>query len=152
MAVSPVPKGFHTVTPYLIVEDAQKLLDFVERAFDARMHHVMRQPDGSIMHADFLIGDSHVMAGQAGGPWKPMPASIYLYVPDCDAVYKRAVQGGGVSISEPTTFFYGDRHGGVTDPCGNQWWIATHVEDVPEDELQRRHEAEMKKRAAAAAR
>jgi PhnB protein len=150
MPVSPVPEGYRTVTPYLLVDDAKKLLDFVQRAFNARIGHVMKTPDGAVMHADFIIGDSHIMAGQAGGPWKPLTAGIYLYVPDCDAVYKQALQAGGTSIVEPTTFFYGDRHGGVTDPCGNQWWMATHVEDVSEDELHRRHEAEMKKRAVAA--
>jgi PhnB protein len=151
MAVRPVPEGYHTVTPHLIVDDAEKLLEFVERAFGARMRHVMRRPDGAVMHADFVIGDSHVMVGQANGPWKAMPAGVYLYVPDCDAVYRQALQAGGTSIMEPTTFFYGDRHGGVTDPCGNQWWVATHVEDVSDDELKRRHDAEMKKRAPAPA-
>ena len=148
MAIKPVPDGYHTVTPYLIVDDAKKLLDFVERAFGARMHHVMRQPDGSIVHADFVIGDSHVMAGQAQGPWKPLQASIYLYVPDCDAVYRQALQAGATSVAEPATMFYGDRHGGVLDPCGNQWWIATHVEDVPEEELACRAEEDMRKRPA----
>lgn len=150
MTAKPIPDGYHTVTPYLIVEDAQKLLDFVERAFGARMHHVMRQPDGAVAHADFVVGDSHVMAGQAQGPWKPMRTSIYLYVPDCDSVYRQALQAGGTSLAEPTTMFYGDRHAAVTDPCGNQWWIATHVEDVPEEELARRAQAEMKKRTAPA--
>lgn len=150
MPVKPVPEGYTTVTPYLVVENGDTLLDFVKRAFNARIHHDTRNPDGTLMHADFVIGDSHIMAGQAGGPWKPMPASIYLYVPDVDAQYKRAVEAGGKSIAEPATMFYGDRHGGVLDPCGNQWWIATHVEDVPEDELKRRQDAEMKKRAAAA--
>jgi PhnB protein len=150
MAVRPVPEGYHTVTPYLIVEDADKLLEFVERAFGARMHHVMRNPDGEIMHADFVIGDSHIMTGQAGGPWKPLQSSIYLYVPDCDRLYQQAIQAGAKSLAEPATQFYGDRHGGVIDAFGNQWWIATHVEDVSEEELARRHEAEMQRRAAAA--
>jgi PhnB protein len=149
MAIKPVPEGYHTVTPYLVVDDAQKLLDFVQRAFDARVDHVMRNPDGAVMHADFVIGDSHIMAGQANGPWKSLQASLYLYVPDCDAVYRKALEAGAATIAAPATMFYGDRHGGVTDPCGNQWWMATHVEDVPEEELKRRHEEEMKKRAAA---
>lgn len=150
MAVKPVPEGYHTVTPYLVVDNADTLLDFVRRAFGARMQHEMRNPDGTLMHADFMVGDSHIMAGQAGGPWKPMPASLYLYVADCDAMHRKAVEAGGKSIQEPATMFYGDRHGGVTDPCGNQWWIASHVEDVPEAELKRRQDEEMKKRAATA--
>ena len=150
MAVKPVPEGYHTATPYLLVDDADKLLDFVTRAFGAHHHLVMRNPDGAIMHADFIIGDSHIMVGQAGGPWKPLQGSIYLYVPDCDTLYRQAIDAGGTSIMPPATMFYGDRHGGVTDPCGNQWWIATHVEDVSDDEMRRRHDAEMKKRAATA--
>lgn len=151
MAVKPVPDGYHTATPYLVVDDADKLLDFVQRAFGARMTQVMRNPDGAVMHADFVIGDSHIMVGQAGGPWKPLQASIYLYLPDCDATYKQALEAGGTSIQEPATMFYGDRHGGVTDPSGNQWWMATHVEDVPEDEMKRRHDEHVKKRATATA-
>jgi PhnB protein len=149
MAVQPVPEGYHTVTPYLIVDDAQKLLDFVERAFGARMQHVMRRPDGAVMHADFVIGDSHIMVGQAGPAWKSLQSSIYLYLADCDAAYRKALDAGATSIAQPATMFYGDRHGGVTDPCGNQWWMATHVEDVSEEELERRHAAEMQKRAGA---
>jgi len=149
MPVKPVPDGYHTATPYLLVKDADALLDFVQRAFGARMRHVMRNPDGTVMHADFIIGDSHVMVGQAGGPWKPLQASIYLYLPDCDATYRQALDAGGTSILEPATQFYGDRHGGVTDPCGNQWWMATRVEDVPDDELERRHAEYVKKRPAA---
>ena len=151
MSVKPVPDGYHTLTPHLVVDDAEKLLDFVERAFGARMRHVMRTPEGTVMHADLVIGDSHLMVGQANGPWKAMPSCLYLYVPDCDAVYRQALQAGAASIMEPATFFYGDRHGGVKDPCGNQWWVATHVEDMSDEELQRRHEVEMKKRAAAPA-
>ena len=150
MAVKPVPDGYHTATPYLLVENADALLDFVQRAFGARMDHVMRNPDGAVMHADFVIGDSHIMVGQASGSWKPLQGSIYLYVPDCDATYRQALDAGGTSIMPPATMFYGDRHGGVTDPCGNQWWMATHVEDVPEDELKRRHDEYAKTRSTAA--
>ena len=151
MKIKPVPDGYHTVTPYLVVDDAHKLLDFVERAFGARIEDVMRRADGTVMHADFVIGDSHIMLGQASGPCKPLQSSLYLYVPDCDAMYRQALDAGGTSISAPATMFYGDRHGGVTDPFGNQWWIATHVEDVSDEELKRRHEAEMKKGETAVA-
>src|SRR5688500_3304145 len=147
MAVKPIPEGYPPAAPHRTVDAAAKLLDYVQRAFGAGMRHVMRGPDGAVMHADFIIGDSHVMVGQANGPWKAMPAGIYLYVPDCDAVYRQALHAGGTSIMEPATFFWGDRHGGVTDPCGNQWWMATHVEDLSDEELTRRHDAEMKKRA-----
>jgi uncharacterized glyoxalase superfamily protein PhnB len=87
------------------------------------------------------------MVGQAGGENKPFPAMLYLYVPDVDAVYKQARAAGGTSISEPSTQFYGDRHGAVSDSEGNQWWIATHVEDVPDEEMRRRAEQFMQQRA-----
>ena len=150
MAVKPVPDGFHTVVPYLLVPDATKLLDFVQRAFGAQVQEAMRGPDGQVVHADVMIGDSHVMLGQAHGQWKPMTAMLYLYVPDCDAVYSRALQAGGTSVREPRTEFYGDRSGGVADAFGNQWWIATHVEDVSKEEMERRarQQPEMQKAGA----
>ena len=138
MSVKPVPDTYHTVTPYLIVKGAAQLVDFMKRAFGAKEVHVMQMPDGTIAHGDFLIGDSHVMLGEPNGPWTPQPCSLYLYLPDCDAVYQRALTSGGTSIQEPKTQFYGDRHAAVKDPCGNTWWIATHVEDVPPAELERR--------------
>ncbi len=138
MPVRPVPEGYHTVTPYLTSRDAAALLDFVTRAFGAESGHVMRGPDGAIMHADVTIGDSHVMMGQAGGQWPAMPAQLYLYVSDCDATFAQAVAAGGIVVQEPQTQFYGNRHGCVRDANGNLWWMATHVEDVGEEEMARR--------------
>ena len=138
MAVKPVPDTYHTVTPYLVVKGARQLVDFITRAFGAKQAYVMEMPDGNIAHGDFVIGDSHVMLGEAAGPWPPQATSLYLYVPDCDGTYKQALATGGASVQEPKTQFYGDRHGAVKDPCGNTWWIATHVEDVPPEELERR--------------
>jgi hypothetical protein len=86
----------------------------------------------------FSLGDSIVMLTDGGGSWQPMPAVLYLYVPDADATYRRALAAGATSVQEPTTQFYGDRHGGVKDPSGNIWWIATHVEDVSPEEVQAR--------------
>jgi len=129
-AVKPVPDGYHTVTPYLTVANVQKLLDFVKAAFDAEETHRMARPDGSVGHAEVRIGDSMVMMGQARDEWKARPGTLYVYVPDADAVYKRALAAGARSLREPTTQSYGDRSGGVEDPLGNQWWIATHVADV----------------------
>jgi uncharacterized glyoxalase superfamily protein PhnB len=152
MAVQYAPKGFHTVTPLLAVEGAAKLIDFLKQAFGAtESHPPMKRPDGVIMHADLTIGDSHIMLGEACGEWKPMPGSIYLYVPDADAVYQRALQAGAVSVMPMTDQFYGDRNGGVKDPCGNMWWIATHKEDVAPEELARRAEAAMKQRTSGSA-
>src|ERR1051326_4246484 len=144
MPVKPVPDGFHTVTPYLVVENAAKLVDFVKRAFDGKETVCHTKSDGSIGHAEVRIGDSVIMMGEASGEWKAMPCAIYLYVPETDAVYQRAVQAGATSIMAPANQFYGDRNAGVKDPCGNLWWIATRVEDVPAEEVQRRAEAHAK--------
>ena len=136
--VKPIPDGYRTVTPYLVVRGAAKLIDFLQKAFLASEKFRFAQPDGTIQHAEVSIGDSVVMMGEAGGPFKPMQANLNLYVEDCDAVYRRAIGAGGKSLREPTTQFYGDRSAGVEDPCGNYWWISTHVEDVSPEELERR--------------
>jgi len=101
----------------------------------------MTNPDGTIGHTELRIGDSVVMLGQASEQWKAMPCMLYLYVTDVDALYRRAVQAGGVSIKEPQDQFYGDRTAGVQDKNGNQWWLGMHIEDVSTEELQRRHAA-----------
>ncbi len=138
MAPKPIPDGFHTVTPYLVVQGAAKELDFLKGAFEAKELFRMPQPDGTIMHAEVKIGDSIVMMGEARGQHKPMPCSLYLYVTDADAVYKRALQAGATSTMEPANQFYGDRTAGVRDPAGNQWMIGTHKEDVSPEELRKR--------------
>jgi len=138
MAVNPIPEGYGAVTPYLIVKDADKLLKFVSTVFDARVHEEHRLPDGTVMHADVIIGEAHVMMGQVNDKWREMLGAILVYVPDADATYHRALAAGGTSVQELTTHFYGDRSGGVTDPCGVTWWISTHVEDVSPDEMARR--------------
>jgi uncharacterized glyoxalase superfamily protein PhnB len=140
MGVNPIPEGFHTVTPYLVVEGAATVLEFVKQAFGAEEKFRMDMPNGSIGHAEAKIGDSIVMMGDAGDENPPMPAMIQLYVEDCDATYERALAAGGTSVREPENQFYGDRSAGVRDPAGNLWWISTHVEDVPEDELAKRME------------
>jgi len=134
----PVPDGYHTVTPYLVVEDAGKLIEFLTAAFGAKVRSSHKRPDGKVAHAEVGIGDSIIMLGSAQGDAKPMTTALYMYVADCDALYGRALAAGGISIGEPKDQFYGDRHGGVKDPCGNIWWIATHIEDVSEQELMRR--------------
>jgi PhnB protein len=150
MAVKPIPEGYHAVTPYLVAERAGKLVDFLKQAFGAEETFRMAAPDGSIMHAEIKIGDSMLMLGEASEQWKPMPCALYLYLKDSDAVYKRALQAGGTSIMEPADQFYGDRHGGVKDPSGNTWWIATHKEDVSPEELKKRSEEFMKQKAGEA--
>ena len=138
MAVQPIPDGFHTVTPYLLVSGVHKLIEFLEQAFGAEATECMDMPDGTVSHAQVKIGNSIIMMGDPRGRCEPTPASLYLYVPDTDAVYRQAIQAGATSVMEPADQFYGDRNAGVKDAFGNTWWIATHVEDVPPDELRKR--------------
>jgi uncharacterized glyoxalase superfamily protein PhnB len=142
MAVKPIPAGFHTVTPYLVVPGIATLLDFLKQAFGAQeLMSPMLRSDGSVGHAEVKIGDSIIMMGEPMADMQPMPGSIYLYVQDTDAVYQRALQAGATSLMEPADQFYGDRSAGVKDPVGNQWYIATHKEDVPPDEMLKRAKA-----------
>lgn len=136
--VKHIPDGYHSVTPYLAVEGVAKLIDFVKRAFGAKEIERMTRDDGTVWHAELQIGDSRVMVGEPRPPRKPMPAMLYLYVPDTDSVYNRAIEAGATSIMEPANQFYGDRNAGVQDPSGNEWWIGTHMEDVPPEEMKRR--------------
>ncbi|MGH9380435.1 MAG: VOC family protein [Thermoanaerobaculia bacterium] len=125
--VKPIPDGYHTVTPYLLVEDAPGILSFIERAFGGKVLSRHLAPDGRVAHAEVQIGDSRVMLSEAREEWPAMPAMLHLYVEDVDAVYGQAVEAGGTSIREPEDMSYGDRSGGVRDAAGNQWWIATHI-------------------------
>lgn len=138
MAVNPIPEGFHTVTPYLVCEGIPRLLDFLPEALGAVELERTVAPSGRVMHALVKVGDSLVMMGEAMEGFPAAPASLYLYVPDVDALYARAVAAGGVSVMEPADQFYGDRNAGVKDPSGNTWWMATHIEDMTPEELTRR--------------
>jgi len=124
-----VPEGLRDVTVYLHPAGARKLIDFMKRAFGAEEVAVYAS-EGVIHHAKMRIGDSIVEMGEAHGPWQPMPTMIYMYVPDVDAVYARALEAGATSISAPVDQPYGDRSGGVADAFGNQWYIATHIQDT----------------------
>ena len=146
MPVNPIPDGYHTVTPVLTVHGAAKLIEFLKQAFDAREVYRLPGPNGSVMHAEVKIGDSMVMLGEATDEWKPMPATVALYVEDVDVWYKRALGAGATSVREPADQFYGDRSAGVKDFAGNQWWIHTHIEDVPPEEIKKRSETWMKQR------
>jgi uncharacterized glyoxalase superfamily protein PhnB len=144
MAVKPIPDGYHTVTPYLVVAGIAQLIDFLKQAFGAEEIQRTTRPDGSIGHAEVRMGDSRVMMGEAGGEFPPMPGMLHLYVEDVDALYRRALQAGASSLREPEDQFYGDRMAGVKDKFGNQWWIATHIEDVSPEEMAKRQEAMQK--------
>ena len=119
------PEGFSTVTPYLIVVGADKLLIFLKAAFEAEERLRVPTADGKIMHAEVRIGDSPVELADSTDQFPPMAASLHIYAPNCDAVYTRALEAGGKTIRAPMDQAYGERSGGVLDPCGNQWWIAT---------------------------
>ncbi len=147
-AVKPIPDGHHTVTPYLTVQGAARLIDFLKKVFDARETEWFERPDGTIGHAELRIGDSVVMLGNVQGESKATSSAMYVYVNDADTTYKRALEAGATSVMEPADQFYGDRHGGVKDPAGNYWWIATHIEDVSPEELKKRAAAFMKQRSS----
>ena len=150
--VSPIPPGYHSVTPYLIVRDAVKALGFYRQAFDAEELMRFEGPPGRIAHAEMKIGDSHVMLADENpddgyvGPQTLGGAgvSLMLYVPDVDAMFARAVKAGAKVRRDVADQFYGDRVGTLTDPFGHVWSIATHREDVSVDEAKRRMEALMK--------
>jgi PhnB protein len=144
MAVKPVPKGYHTVTPSLVVKGAAKLIDFIKAAFGGEELMRMPTPSGEIMHAEVRIGDSVVMLNDAIQQ-PPTTSSLFLYVTDVDGLYKRAVNAGATSVSEPADMFWGDRMAQVKDHFGNSWGIATHKEDVSPKEMQKRAEAAMKR-------
>ena len=138
MTAKPIRDGFHAVTPYLFAEDGACLIKFISAAFGGKVTFQKARPDGSIIHAEMKVGDSMLMLADASREFRPMPTSIYLYVTDCDAVYKTALSSGGVSIFPIMTLPSGERYGGVKDPCGNIWWVATHLEDVTPEEEERR--------------
>ena len=141
MSVDPIPPGHHTVTPYLFLNDAQAFIEFATRAFGARERSAMKDEQGAIRHAEIEIGDSRVMLSQATDEYRPSPLAMHLYVVDCDATYSAAIEAGAESTMEPADQFYGDRMAGVRDPEGQIWWIATHVEDVPQEKIERRAKA-----------
>ena len=129
---------------------APKVLEFLKQAFGAEMpKETIKRPDGSIMHTQVKIGDSLVMIAEESEMAKATPSTLYVYVPNVDSAYERAVKAGGKSIMEPMDMFYGDRSGGVKDPAGNSWFVATHKEDVAPQEMQKRAEAFCKEHKAA---
>ena len=121
---------YRTVTPYLLVSDADGELAFLKAAFGAVEVNCQRNPDNTVTHAEITIGDSLVMLGQAGGPWKPRTAALYLWVEDVDATYARALEAGATSESEPQDKPYGHRNAGVIDRGGVTWWIGAPVRET----------------------
>jgi PhnB protein len=141
MNVKPIPEGFHTITPYFSVRGAPRFIEFLKQAFDARDNHVMKFPDGTVMSAEVQVGDSMVVIGEEdtdNQDNQSMRANLYMYVTDVDAVYKKAIQAGAKSITQPADQFWGDRSSVVEDMAGNRWWIATHKEDLSSEEIMSR--------------
>jgi PhnB protein len=126
-----VPEGLRTVTPFLHPRGADRMIDFLTRAFGAEEKSRAQSPDGVIHHAEVRIGDSMIEMGEAHGPWQPMPTTFFMYVDDVDGLYRRALSAGAASQSKPADQPYGDRVAGVSDPFDNLWYIATHIKDSP---------------------
>ena len=145
MAVKPIPDGYHTVTPYIIVKGAAEALAFYAKAFGAKEILRMPMPDGSIAHAEFKIGDSPIMIGEENPQWGAKspkslggtPFGMCIYVADCDAAFKQAVAAGATVERPVVDQFYGDRSGTVVDPYGHKWTIATHKVDMTPDQMQK---------------
>ena len=133
MSISHIPKGFTSVTPYFIVSNVKDFIKFVTDAFDATQFE-MHTEEGVIRHFGFHIFGSAIEGSEASDSYQSTKISIHLYVPDCDAVYAKAIAAGGKSVYEVTDMPYGERSGGVEDPSGNSWWIATQkVNMYPEN-------------------
>jgi PhnB protein len=122
------PKGYSSVSPYLMVSGAQPVIDFLKQAFGGSELRRFDRPDGSVMHAEVRIDDGVIMLADASPAWPAFPVWLHVYVPDVDATYRRALAVGGVSVQEPGQKEGDpDRRGGVKDPAGNTWWISTQA-------------------------
>ncbi len=147
--VNPVPEGYRTVTPYLIIRDAAKAIEFYKKALGAQEIFRMPMPNGKLAHAEIKIGDSMIMMADENPEWgasspqalNGTPVGIFLYVPDVDATYKQAVDAGATPTMPPADMFWGDRYGKLKDPFGHEWSVGTHKEDVSPEEIGRRQEA-----------
>lgn len=144
--VNPIAPNCNTVNAYLIVKDAEKAMELYKAAFGGSGGSCLTMPDGTVLHAEIVIGDSTIMISEENEQWGMVsaetlggsPASLMLYVEDCDAIYQQAISAGMKEVSPPADQFWGDRHGKVADPFGFEWGIATHIEDLTEEEMQKR--------------
>lgn len=155
--VKPIPPEFHTVTPYLVIKEAAKAIEFYKKAFGAVERHVMHGPGGKIMHAEIKIGDSIIMLSDEHpqmdvlGPQSRGGATsaLFVYFADVDKAFEKAVNAGCTVVMPLSNQFWGDRFGKLADPFGHQWALACHVEDLSPEEVAKRGEAAMKQMAAA---
>ena len=154
--VQAIPSGYSSVTPYLVVRDADRAIKYYTECFNASEIMRMAGPGGKIGHAEIRIGDSIVMlceemyGNKAPETLGGSPVSIFLYVPDVDATFEQAIKAGGTSEMAPSEMFWGDRFGKLTDPFGHKWAIATHIEDVAPEEMGKRAQAAMAQMSQAA--
>lgn len=151
----PIPKGYHTVTPHLVVRDARRAIDFYKRAFGATAVSVMEMPGGKIGHAELKIGNSRIMLadewpGQSHSPESlgGTTVNLHLYFKDVDSAFQQALAAGAKADMPPTDMFWGDRYGKLTDPFGHSWGLATHIKDVTPEEMQKGMEAMFSKTQA----
>lgn len=136
--INPIPAGYTSVTPYLVVEGASELMEFMKTVFAAEQQMILPAPENKIGHAEIKLGNAIIMLADATGAYPPRQTMLHLYVDDADATYKRAIAAGAISQKEPKDEFYGDRSSAVTDKWGNFWGISTHVEEVPQAEIEKR--------------
>ena len=145
--VKHIPEGYHTATPYLIAKDAASAIEFYKKAFGATVLEIIADESGAVRHGEFKIGDSQFMITDENPDYPAWlsphsrggsPVHIYLYVEDADAVFNGAIAAGATELLPMQDQFYGDRSGALTDPFGHVWYIATHVEDVSSEEIQKR--------------
>lgn len=153
MATDGIPKGYHSITPALIVRDAPAAIEFYKQAFGATERHRMAGPDGKIMHAEIQIGDSVVMMGEENVEWgmkspfstNGLAGSLHIYVEDADKAFEKAIRAGATVKQPLEDAFWGDRYGKVTDPFGHEWGIATNIRDLSPEEMKRAAEEWMAK-------
>jgi uncharacterized glyoxalase superfamily protein PhnB len=146
MSAKPVPEGFHTVTPHLVCKNAAKAIEFYQKALGAETRTVHKMPDGKIAHAELRIGDSIVMLGEEFPDFKVLSpeslggtgTTLHIYTGNADTLFNRAVSAGCTVVNPLMDQFWGDRYGQVVDPFGHKWAIATHIEDVSDEEIERR--------------
>lgn len=144
MSVKPIPEGYHSVTPYMGIDNAAEAIEFYQKAFGAKQVMRLDMPDGKVGHAELRIGDSAIMLGSPcadmalRNPAEHTSVGLHLYVNDVDAQYQQAIEAGALSVSEPKDQFYGDRSASVKDPFGHLWFLATRKEDLTEAQIRER--------------
>ncbi len=143
MTVGPVPEGFHTITPNIVVKSVSKAVEFFKKAFDAEEIMRLAMPDGKVVHCELRLGDSRLNLGETMEGWPEHNLLAQLYVADSDATFQRALNAGARELMPMTDMFFGSREGRVVDPFGNTWTIATRRETVSPDEMQRRLNAQV---------